>query len=221
MAQSQFDRSRARDHYLYAKAHEQNPLINDPVRYGWESLPHMQARYEAIFRLLGLLSNKPANELTIFDFGCGTGQLIKQMNKRGVGRAYYGIDGYQPNIDQFFPTPGAEAWCTYWDGQSELPFDPETVDVVVETGAFSTMPPDIRAKMFLALIEMPKLAFIGTFLQPSVAATPRNGIVAVRPGDMLSLIDETRYKYALLVDYIPWDFALWVYKEPEYNLQIQ
>lgn len=181
----------------------------------------MLARYDAIYRLLLVMKpGKPLDELTVFDFGCGAGQLIRYLNRQGVGRKYYGIDGYGPNIDDFIPTPGAEAFHLYWDGTSELPFDADEIDIIVQCGAFSAMTPDVRALMFMELLRMPQQAFLGTFIQPSLAATPSTGISVCSPGDVLPLIDNTRYQTIMLSDYVPWDFALGAYRVPEYELQI-
>lgn len=223
--EAQFNRSRDRDSSLYERARDDHPDVHDPQRYGWSSLPHMLARFDAILRLLQArpvwMHETPLEELTIFDFGCGAGHLINYLHQNGVGRRYYGIDGYAPNIEEFIPTSGAEAWNLYWDGESELPFDVHEVDVVVQTGAFSTMVPDVRATMFLKLLRLSHMAFLGTFIQPSLAATPSDGIIICQPNDILPLVDNTRYQYVLLGDYLPWDFALGVFRSPRYKIEIR
>lgn len=206
---------------MYARARDEHPNIDDPQRFGWAGTAHMLARFDAIFRLLLVMKRpKPLDELTIFDFGCGAGHLINYLHREGVGKRYFGIDGYEPNVNDFVKTPGAEAWHLYWDGESELPFDTDEVDVVVQTGAFSTMLPDIRALMFLKLLRLPHLAFMGTYIQPSVTATPSDGIIICQPADLISLIDHTRYQSVVLLDYLPWDFALGTWFYPQYERDI-
>lgn len=222
MKEQQFLRSKGRDNSLYRRAHKEHPDVTDAQRFGWASIQHMLARYDAIHRLLLVMKkNKPLDELTIFDFGCGAGHLINYLHGQGVGKKYYGIDGYEPNIKEFIETPNAEAWHLYWDGESELPFDASEVDIVVQTGAFSTMVPDVRAIMFLQLLRLSGMAFVGTFIQPSLSATPSDGIVICQPSDVLPLIDNTRYQYVILGDYLPWDFALGVYRVPQYEIDIR
>ena len=206
---------------FYRQRLDRRKAADQALRHGWPSRQGQEVRFAQVIRSLQALSDRvDINAATIFDFGCGTGELFQRMDAMGIGRHYIGVDGLQENIDDArVRTAGLSAnvdlyrFC--WDGFAPLPFS-DPIDISVENGAFATIPKAERAVIFQSLLKITRHAFVGTFydtFHPTLASS--YGLFYITMAEVLNLIDREAFDYDIKTGYVIEDFTLSLYRVNE------
>lgn len=193
---------------------------DDARRFGWTNEHTQSVRFIQLIKLVRQICEAkqcdPA-DMAILDFGCGDGRLFSIMKQMGVGAEYYGIDGIEEHIDTAVARAkvddvNALYQCFAWNGLDKLPFI-ENADFIVESGAFSTTPPDRRSLMLKQFFEYPKVGFAGNFVTNSKIIKGVNpNLNLIYPEDIVEIIDITQYAFVVWADYLEADFSIGVYK---------
>ena len=203
---------------FYRQRLDRRKAADQALRHGWPSRQGQEVRFAQVIRSLQALSDRvDISAATVFDFGCGTGELFQRMDALGIGRHYIGVDGLQENIsDARVRTTGLRArvdlyrFC--WDGLAPLPFS-DPIDISVENGAFATIPKAQRAVIFQSLLKITRRAFVGTFYDPAHPTIEASyGLFSITMPEVIDLIDREAFNYDITVGYVAEDFTLSLYR---------
>jgi SAM-dependent methyltransferase len=181
---------------------------HDPRTLGWDK-GKQRERFEALTRLV------PVEKLgSVLDVGCGFGDLLPYLKEKGFGGAYTGID-FVPELIEV----GRQA---YPDARLEVAdfstFKPdEFFDLVLASGIFnaSLSDEDQRAYIENTLKKM------WTHARVAASADFLSGYVDFRRADLNYTSPEAVFAFAksltrrvaLLHDYMPFEFALYLFKD--------
>jgi SAM-dependent methyltransferase len=181
---------------------------HDPRTLGWDK-GKQRERFEALTRLV------PLEKLgSVLDVGCGFGDLLLYLKEKGFAGAYTGID-FVPELIEV----GRKA---YPDARLEVAdfstFEPdESFDLVLASGIFNARlsDEDQRAYIESTLKKMWKHARV------AASADFLSGYVDFRREDLNYTSPEAVFAYAkiltrrvaLLHDYMPFEFALYLFKD--------
>jgi SAM-dependent methyltransferase len=181
---------------------------HDPRTLGWDK-GKQRERFDALTRLV------PVNRLgSVLDVGCGFGDLLPYLKEKGFAGAYTGIDFVAELIEvgrQAYP----DARLEVADFSTFMPHEP--FDLVLASGIFNARLGDEDQGAYIENT----LKKMWTHARVAASADFLSGYVDFRREDLNYISPEAVFTFAksltrrvaLLHDYMPFEFALYLFKD--------
>lgn len=151
----------------------------------------------------------------LLDVGCGFGDFLAYLNRRGVHPVYTGLDICPPMIERCKKRfTGSDARFIVGDALTYAP--EQSFDYVVASGIFGYAAKGMRERLRPVVEHLFSLAGIGLAVNFLSGATPRRtaGRLYVYPWDILQLALGMTPAARLDHTYLPNDFTLCMYQMP-------
>lgn len=179
-----------------------------PQQFAWGSERSQTLRFDVLLDVLEALRGPEWRALTLLDFGCGGGDLLGALERRGFSGSYVGVDGVAVSIEDARARHGHKPRVTFieksWDGSEIVaPFD-----VCVVSGAFNLTRPTRRNRIVRRLLAQAKVGVVMNFLQDTDRVDFDDDNVLTTPAEICALIDATEFKLLARADYMPHDFTV-------------
>lgn len=178
---------------------------------GWSKLAKLQRRHAA------LCAPIPKKPLRLLDYGCGLGHLSEWVMRHRPDAAYWGVDPLPELV-----TEAAKRGRGFFRTTSGPKDIPDHMDHVVCCGVFSLMGSrseaehihHIKATMG-ELFARCRVALHVDFLDAMMVDQPQPGRFYATPWDVLALARGMSPRVSLDASYLPYEFAIHVYKGDE------
>lgn len=199
-----------------AAYHDELGEATDPARRaGWRSRAHQALRFEVCCSALDVEQLD-----SVLDVGCGEGDLLPALRRRGFRGRYVGVDVLSSMIEMARARhTDSRARFLVGDLLETEPIDEAPCDLVVACGTLSLDVPSWHAhcrRMLAAMWEMTRGALV--VVVPSARARRHlvadDALVYVTPASLHRLIDALPGSHvALREDYLPIDIAGIAYRD--------
>jgi SAM-dependent methyltransferase len=183
---------------------------HDPRTLGWDKGKQPE-RFQALTELLPI-----AHVGSLLDVGCGFGDLYPFLRERGFRGAYTGIDLVSELIEVGRTAyPEAELIVgDFTDYQR-----PDAFDVVLSSGIFNARLTaedhwDYVRTTLGHMFDTCRVAACADFLS-AYSDAPRAGLFYAQPEAVFRFAKSLSRRVALLHDYMPFEFAVYVFKPDE------
>lgn len=178
-----------------------------PAQVGYGSIQSQHIRFNSIYTELFKYANE-YKEVSILDFGCGTGYFYEQLSHSSLGFSYTGIDAIEENIEDAI-IKNSNMKNNFICINADENFSYENYDFIVFSGPFSTTEPEIRNTLFSKFLSSAKIGVIGNFIRHnSLIDRYEDGCYMVDPSEIIRVINPAEYKFTIRADYMPHDFMV-------------
>jgi SAM-dependent methyltransferase len=181
---------------------------HDPRTLGWDK-GKQRERFEALTRLV------PVERLgSVLDVGCGFGDLLPYLKEKGFAGAYTGVD-FVPELIEVGRQAYPDARLEVADFSAFRPH--ESFDLVLASGIFNARLSDEDQRAYIENT----LKKMWTHARVAASADFLSGYVDFRREDLNYTSPEAVFAFAknltrrvaLLHDYMPFEFALYLFKD--------
>jgi SAM-dependent methyltransferase len=179
---------------------------------GFRNRSSQEKRFEALLDLGDFHGRR------LLDVGCGFGDLLDFLMRRGVRPVYTGLDVCKPMIRRC--QERFQGDVAHFVGADVLEYQPaETYDYVVASGIFGLDAEGSRERIRPTLERMFGWSRIGTAVNFLSANYPRpvDGRIYVEPGKALEAALTLTPAVRLDHTYLPNDFTLHLYRTPPWE----
>lgn len=201
--------------FLYVEDHEvalYKRLVREhrgtPLQVGARSARSQEARFVVILDVLDSMLGERLRGLSLVDFGCGKGDLVAYLERRGrMGEIrYIGVDAIEENLEDARGLGDHDFRLKRWDGSE--PLVEEGADLIVFSGTLATSRMERRIPMFRSLLEQARVGVVGNFLTWTPVVADWGGAIPMEPKEALAAVDHHKFRVQLRADYLRHDFTV-------------
>jgi trans-aconitate methyltransferase len=181
---------------------------HDPRTLGWDKGKQPE-RFQALTQLLPLCQLR-----SLLDVGCGFGDLYPFLREHGFPGTYTGLD-FVPELIDVGRVAYPEAELIVGDFADYQP--QESFDIVLASGIFNARLTaedhwDYVARTLKRMFAACRVAACADFLS-AYADTPRADLFYAQPEAVFQLAKSLSRRAALLHHYLPFEFAVYIFKQ--------